>query len=385
MHSLRTRYRTGRPHLRAASALVAAAREVHVEGYDAHADAGVPDVEGADAQPPQAPGAPVRRAPQPHSPEDSTATPAPARRPGLASSLLMGVFGYPIAGLVPSLLVYVPLYAQAPYYYVGAGRRLWVMNRIGPGRSTVMILGTGIIAAAIVWLCARHSPGWRERIGFRPPRCTRDQWLLIVLGVAAAEVVGTGLSQVAIAMHWAPHLDSKFLLHLVQLINDAEPLAATMLVLAIGLGPALGEELIFRGFVLRGLLARWRPWAAILVASAMFSAWHVDPSRILGTIASSLWLTWVAWRTGSVLPGMACHALNNCIVGAAVALLPRQAVVSMDATLPLPQGAAVLLAGAALMAWVGPRFAALRPAPPAVETAPRSAAPVTLAAGETAG
>jgi uncharacterized protein len=78
----------------------------------------------------------------------------------------------------------------------------------------------------------------------------------------------------------------------------------------------LAEEFFFRGYFF-GALRNWRgPWPAALLTGIVFGGIHVGsapvaflvPLAILGVA-----LCVVRWRTGSLLPCIALHALNNAI------------------------------------------------------------------------
>jgi membrane protease YdiL (CAAX protease family) len=83
------------------------------------------------------------------------------------------------------------------------------------------------------------------------------------------------------------------------------------LLVLVAVLPGVVEELMFRGYVQSRLIQRWHPVAAILVSAILFSAAHLDPLHALGVLPLGLWLGLIAWRTGSVLPAIACHVANN--------------------------------------------------------------------------
>lgn len=83
--------------------------------------------------------------------------------------------------------------------------------------------------------------------------------------------------------------------------------------LAIGLAPGFGEELFFRGFVLRRLLLYDRPAVAILVSSIAFGLFHFDPVHSPAAAGLGVYLGLAVWMTGSVWAGIAAHAVNNAI------------------------------------------------------------------------
>ena len=78
--------------------------------------------------------------------------------------------------------------------------------------------------------------------------------------------------------------------------------------------PAIIEEIGFRGIIQHQFEKAVSPWAAIAVASLVFSAAHF-------TILSAPYLAllggllgWMKWKTGSLYPSMLVHFLHNFIV-----------------------------------------------------------------------
>lgn len=75
----------------------------------------------------------------------------------------------------------------------------------------------------------------------------------------------------------------------------------------------ISEELLFRGIILSGLLVHHKRvsavvWTSILFGAIHFDLWHLVPIVISGVV----WAWWVI-RTGSLLPALFGHALNNLI------------------------------------------------------------------------
>lgn len=75
----------------------------------------------------------------------------------------------------------------------------------------------------------------------------------------------------------------------------------------------LAEELVFRGAILRALLA-WKPsrvWAMIAVSAVLFSVVHFNPAQMPHAFLIGLLLGWMYVRTGSIVPAMTFHWANN--------------------------------------------------------------------------
>jgi len=95
----------------------------------------------------------------------------------------------------------------------------------------------------------------------------------------------------------------------LQQLVERPPLA--LAVLAIALAPAVCEETLFRGALLRGLASRLHPGVALLVTAAMFSLYHFKPVQMLPTFTLGLILGVLSLRAGSILPSTIAHFLNN--------------------------------------------------------------------------
>jgi glutamate-5-semialdehyde dehydrogenase len=80
--------------------------------------------------------------------------------------------------------------------------------------------------------------------------------------------------------------------------------------LVVVIGPIV-EEIIFRGVILRGLLARWRPAAAIAISTIAFAAMHLSLAQAPVTLMLGAVLGWLYVRTRSLGLCALLHALNN--------------------------------------------------------------------------
>lgn len=107
----------------------------------------------------------------------------------------------------------------------------------------------------------------------------------------------------------------------IQTYRDRDlPLFAVTAVAGV-IGAPLVEELFFRGLLLRGLLDRVPPWAAVFGQGLLFGLYHVIPSYGRANIGLVLVLStygWVfgawAWRSGRLGPTIVGHAVTNALV-----------------------------------------------------------------------
>lgn len=80
---------------------------------------------------------------------------------------------------------------------------------------------------------------------------------------------------------------------------------------ALALSPAICEELLFRGVLLRAsravMSARW----TILLNGLLFGLFHLDLYRFFPTMLLGIVLAVIVLRSGSIYPAMLFHFLNN--------------------------------------------------------------------------
>jgi membrane protease YdiL (CAAX protease family) len=122
--------------------------------------------------------------------------------------------------------------------------------------------------------------------------------------------------------------------------------------------PAAGEELFFRGFLSRGLVARNGFVLGTIFTAVLFGVMHMDPPQAVSVavLAIALQITYVSSK--SILAPILYHALNN---GAAFCLMQfgnnetLNRLTSADDVTPLPPmlfvGALLALAATAWLFW----------------------------------
>lgn len=82
--------------------------------------------------------------------------------------------------------------------------------------------------------------------------------------------------------------------------------------LALCVMPAIAEELLFRG-AFQGLMRPCGSAAAIFAPALLFGVLHLDLAQGLTAFACGVVLGWLAERSGSILPGMLLHLVNNAL------------------------------------------------------------------------
>ena len=79
------------------------------------------------------------------------------------------------------------------------------------------------------------------------------------------------------------------------------------------LGPVL-EEVLFRGAIQGFLMRKFNnPWVGIVIASAIFGIVHMNPIQVFYAFFLGLVFGWLYYRTGSLMPCIVGHVLNNSL------------------------------------------------------------------------
>lgn len=92
------------------------------------------------------------------------------------------------------------------------------------------------------------------------------------------------------------------------------PFAILLAVTLIFLAP-LGEEVLFRGFLFRGLNVGFGPLPAIFLTALLWAGMHVqyDPIFIAQIFVYGIIFGWLRWRSGSLILVILLHAAVNSL------------------------------------------------------------------------
>ncbi len=209
------------------------------------------------------------------------------------------------------------------------GGALWISLLIALmafGHESVRVLAVPLTYLPLLLLARRHllepaGLGFRDGLGLVPEpsgwvRC----WRLMII-VAAAGLLGEWLitlvaEPAGFSSHWTEGFDE------AMIWGEPAQLAAS-LVETIVFAPVF-EEIVFRGLFFATLRRRFGFVASALISAIVFAVAH--GYGLMG-FASVLWSgmlwAWVYERSGSVLPGILAHMLNNAVVCLSIILFLR--------------------------------------------------------------
>lgn len=135
----------------------------------------------------------------------------------------------------------------------------------------------------------------------------------------------------------------------------AESASLPALILILGVAPAISEELVFRGVIGRGLVARFGIVPGILLTSILFGAVHLHPAHALALLPLAVMIHLAYLATRSFWAPVLIHFLNNSLA-AVVLKLPHEgdvAAMANESELPLaiPIAAAVTCVCVSILMW----------------------------------
>ena len=206
--------------------------------------------------------------------------------------------------------------------------------------SLVYLLGRSLLALLVSALMGLAHPGasLAKPLGFSDVSAALFQ-LLVGIGAIALTLAFllklTRLRQVdlriALPAPWSPGFCLPVFLGVANLANLAgalinhitdNPTTSELLpsggpellvcFITLCIMPAVAEELLFRG-AFQGLMRPCGSAAAIFAPALLFALLHLDLAQGLTAFACGVFLGWLTERSGSILPGMLLHLVNNTL------------------------------------------------------------------------
>jgi membrane protease YdiL (CAAX protease family) len=168
--------------------------------------------------------------------------------------------------------------------------------------ATMAATWTGVLALAAGMLSPEALP---SRLGLKRSRLGKLGWLVVPIGAlalsqavdAAFEVSGFGRGET--------------LEGVLKMLAGARGPSLALAVLIVGALSATCEELFFRGYLQRRLVARFGPATGILVAAFLFGLAHFDWHHSLFAFAFGVFVGVAAWAADSTWPAVLAHVINN--------------------------------------------------------------------------
>jgi membrane protease YdiL (CAAX protease family) len=219
------------------------------------------------------------------------------------------VFVVFIVTIAACIVVQVPVVLLMLASKIVSGDKLEESLEVFQTPAGLIALGIGpqLVMLAAWWLASSYlDPRARRHRAIGRSSLSLPAYLCLMVASIAVLWLGDPLAQLGLKIFGAWSSDEL----VSKLFDDMTWPTGIALVFFISL-PGFTEELFYRGFMQRRLLDRWPPAAALPVAAVLFALSHGTPVWALAVLPLGFWFGPLAWRTGSLWPGICCHAFVN--------------------------------------------------------------------------
>ena len=225
--------------------------------------------------------------------------------------LILNVLGYLVAFVAVQFVVsLVALYlGDSIKYPPSASAKALTLSASAKALTLSSVVSSVIIIALFVWL--KWAPISRNYIQQKP-------WDVLVWTILAGLGAILPLQWLYEQMNITMSEDVK---HLFESI-----MGSRWGYLALGILAPVAEELVFRGAILRSLMAYFNyrlPWIPIVVSALLFGAVHANVAQFANAFVMGLLLGWLYCRTHSIVLGVALHWVNNTVAYTMYKLMPE--------------------------------------------------------------
>lgn len=169
----------------------------------------------------------------------------------------------------------------------------------------VLIVQGALVALAALWV---YRGGYDPAVAFGWKAASARAWLGAFLAVAGGWVLTI---QLATLQHMFFPFPEEMLEQFRDLFAGLDDLPFWQGIVLIAVLPAVVEEHLCRGLMLRGLEDKSGNWRGIVVVALIFAILHLNPYRLLPTFGLGLLLGYIAIQTRSIFPAILGHFINN--------------------------------------------------------------------------
>jgi membrane protease YdiL (CAAX protease family) len=183
-----------------------------------------------------------------------------------------------------------------------------ILSGAEPGLTTylAMFIGQGFLIVPVLIYIKRKNFDFID--SFRLNFISRDIIYTTVFISVGAMILSDELN-ILIGMI-IPIPDS--FLQIEALLKPKDPFSLVLLIITIIIIAPIGEELLFRGFLQKGLEKAWDDVTrAILFSSLFFAVIHFNPFWIIQIYFLGVLLGFLSWKTNSIIPCIIFHMIIN--------------------------------------------------------------------------
>lgn len=168
------------------------------------------------------------------------------------------------------------------------------------------ILGQGFMLVPLIWFLQKQNQPISQRLRLNPiSPLLAGFTALLSFGII---VLSDEIDRIVQIFVPAP----EYIVDLSGLLQPETAVGYILLFIAVGIIAPLGEELLFRGFLQQFLEKHWKDITrAILITALFFATIHMNPYWFVQIYLLGILLGFLSWKTGSVLPPLILHGMNN--------------------------------------------------------------------------
>ncbi|HEX8802739.1 MAG TPA: CPBP family intramembrane glutamic endopeptidase [Acidimicrobiales bacterium] len=177
-------------------------------------------------------------------------------------------------------------------------------------------LGWIAVAQLGLWLGLLGAPVLASRL--KGNGLVRDFGLRMLpgdvpLGLAWGLALQFGLVLIYIPLYLLTDIDANDLNEPARAFTDraTDPLGVVLLVLIVGIGAPIIEEIFYRGLLQRSLIRRFGRWPGIIGTGLIFGASHFEPLQFPALACFGVAVGYLAVRYDRLGPGIVAHIVFN--------------------------------------------------------------------------
>jgi membrane protease YdiL (CAAX protease family) len=200
-------------------------------------------------------------------------------------------------------------------------RELLISNSVG------QVVGLGLVTLGLARLHSTDVGGLL--------RLRKSDWTLVGLAVVGVVALQPGVQWLAeinrqIPLPEAVQQFEQSQLKLIETVLKSDTgfwFNLTMMAVV----PGIFEELAFRGYVQRQLERAGGPVAGIVLSGLIFGLYHLRLSQFIPLSVLGIFLAYLTWRTGSLIPAILVHFAHNALAVTAARYVETSPSLSSEA------------------------------------------------------
>lgn len=201
------------------------------------------------------------------------------------------------------------------------------------GNSLGQIIAFGLLTLPLVYFVKRRS--WSEMLPFH---ADTNVWKMAALASVAVIVASPTVWFLAYLNMQIPLPEA-----LVEIERQQTELIEGFLtsdfnialaLFHVAMVPAICEEILYRGFVLNLLRRTKAIWTTILITGIIFGFYHLRLSQVIPLSVIGIFLGWITIKSGSLIPAMIAHFVNNAFSVILVRVMPESPLASVEPEMP---------------------------------------------------